>query len=286
MIAENACPTCGTPFQGRFCHTCGEKRLGPHDLSLGHYWHELVHGFTHADGKIIKSLKAVLLRPGELSRAYMAGRRQFYMRPVSLFIVLNLIYFLVPLFEVFNTTLHSQMHFNPYSAMARQWIETTTTAAGTDFAAYQQAYAPRSSSNAKLMLVLLVFILSLPMALLYRGKSRWTSGHVTFSFEVMIFNLMTTAILMALLLFGLAVMIQWAGGDPAFIVQERVTSSFAFVLNMFLFFNAGRRFYQCSIPGAFWRALVGTMLLLLCLTIYRFLLFVVTHWQVKAALGG
>ncbi len=264
---------------------CGEKILGPHDLAVGHYWHELLHGFTHADGKLLKSLRAVLLRPGELSKAYMEGRRQFYMRPVNLFVVLNLVYFLVPMFEVFNTSLNSQLQMQPYSAMARNWVDTTLAATGATAEAYAQAFTLRSSSNAKLMLVLLVFILALPMALLYRGRTKWASGHVTFAFELMIFNLLALSIMLASVLYAVMGVAYLSGHPTHGVMNDGLISSIAFVLNLYFFFGAGRRFYGCTIPGALWRAVVAFPLFFIGLTTYRFLLFMVTHWQVGHALA-
>jgi hypothetical protein len=284
-MAHDACPTCGTPFQGTYCAVCGEKRLGPHDLSLGHYAHELLHGFTHADGKLLKTLRALLLRPGELTRAYMEGRRRPYMRPVNLFVVLNLIYFLVPLFELFNTSLHSQLNFMPHSALAARMVHGTVTATGADLAAYEQVFTPRSAANAKLMLVLLVFILALPLALLYRRKAR-PSGHVAFAFEAMSFNLLSTAILLALALVLAQTAARLLGYPPEHITDDGVVSTLAFVLNLYFFFAAGRRFHRCTVPGALWRALLAFPLFFIALSAYRFLLFLVSHLQTAHALGG
>lgn len=282
---ELSCPSCGTPFQDRYCAACGEKRMDAHDLSVGHYWHELLHGFTHADGKLVKTLRALLLRPGELSRAYMEGRRVQYMRPVNLFVVLNLIYFLFPLFEVFNTSLYSQLYSMPHSGPARALVAGTLTATGATEEAYAVAYAMRSSANAKLMLLVLVFILAGLFGLLFFRKTKWASGHVTFALESMSFSLLFTAIGMGLLLTGAMAVVNWAGGDAPWLVEDALITSLAALLYFYFHFVGARRFYRCSIAGAAWRAVVGIVLMFVALTIYRLLLFLVTHWQVARALG-
>lgn len=89
------CQSCGTALQGRYCHVCGEKRLGEHDLSLGAFLHDAFHFHTHLDNKLVKTLKPLLTRPGQLTADWIRGRRTPFAKPIQLFVVLNLIFFLV-----------------------------------------------------------------------------------------------------------------------------------------------------------------------------------------------
>jgi hypothetical protein len=82
------CPECGTPLVGEYCHRCGEKFPDPHDLTMKHFLHHGLHELTHVDSKIFRTLRALLVTPGFLSVEYFAGRRQRYVLPLRLFLVI------------------------------------------------------------------------------------------------------------------------------------------------------------------------------------------------------
>jgi hypothetical protein len=78
------------------------------------------------------------------------------MRPVALFPVLNLVYF-PPIFETFNTSLHSQLHYQPYSSWANKPMDRVVAGTGSTLADFGGAYAIHSPANAKLMLIAVIF---------------------------------------------------------------------------------------------------------------------------------
>jgi hypothetical protein len=82
------CPECETPLTGKYCHECGEKPPDAHDLTLRHFVSHGVHELTHVDSKIFRTLKALILKPGVLTAEYFAGRRQRYVPPLRLFLVI------------------------------------------------------------------------------------------------------------------------------------------------------------------------------------------------------
>lgn len=90
-----SCPTCGTAFMGHFCYSCGEKRVSTNDLTLRNYAQTLLEDFTHLDSKLFRTIRLLLTRPSELSAAYITGRRSAYLKPLQVFLLVNLIFFLV-----------------------------------------------------------------------------------------------------------------------------------------------------------------------------------------------
>ena len=88
---EPDCLNCGAALHGTYCHACGQKAasvLGMHDFA-----HEAAHEFLHLDGKILKTVKLLIIRPGELTREFLAGRRVRYISPVRLYLTFSLIFF-------------------------------------------------------------------------------------------------------------------------------------------------------------------------------------------------
>jgi hypothetical protein len=91
VLAEDKlqnCPECATPLMGKYCHQCGEKLPNAHDLTLKHFLHHGFHELTHLDSKIFRTLLTLLFKPGVLSAEYAAGRKQRYVLPLRLFLVI------------------------------------------------------------------------------------------------------------------------------------------------------------------------------------------------------
>jgi Protein of unknown function (DUF3667) len=91
------CPNCGAMRDGAFCGRCGQKAasLNP---SFREFLHELFHELAHFDGKIVRSTRFLLAKPGFLSQEYFAGRRARYISPIRLYLVFSILYFAVVTF--------------------------------------------------------------------------------------------------------------------------------------------------------------------------------------------
>jgi hypothetical protein len=89
-----ACPECGGPIPERFCGRCGERRPEPGGLRLGQLAADLVEQLTSLDFRIVRTLWALLRRPGSLTRGFVAGRRARYTRPLTLYVLVSGAFFL------------------------------------------------------------------------------------------------------------------------------------------------------------------------------------------------
>jgi hypothetical protein len=81
---ETACRNCGALLAGEYCHRCGQK--GHVHRTLKGFWHDLVHGVFHFEGKIWRTLPLLAWRPGELTRRYVQGERARFVSPIALFL--------------------------------------------------------------------------------------------------------------------------------------------------------------------------------------------------------
>lgn len=81
---EKSCLNCGCKLLGDYCHCCGQKAHVHRTLRA--FWHDLLHGALHFEGKIWRTLPLLIWKPGKLTRQYIDGRRASYVSPVALFL--------------------------------------------------------------------------------------------------------------------------------------------------------------------------------------------------------
>lgn len=81
---EANCLNCGTPLLGDYCHACGQRAHVHRTLSA--FFHDLLHGVLHFEGKIWRTLPLLAWKPGELTRRYIDGQRASFVSPIALFL--------------------------------------------------------------------------------------------------------------------------------------------------------------------------------------------------------
>ena len=79
-------------MDGRYCSACGERAVRAEDESLAAFLREQFHEVTSADGKLWRTVKALVV-PGKLTEEYLSGRRGLYVRPIRIFLVFNVVLF-------------------------------------------------------------------------------------------------------------------------------------------------------------------------------------------------
>ncbi|MDB2438410.1 DUF3667 domain-containing protein [Hellea sp.] len=96
------CKNCSTDIAGVYCHDCGEKVLSDEDFHVTRYIGGFFSGLTNLDSKIYRTLKAFLIRPGQLSADYLSGIRKPFLSPVQIFLIVTVIFFVfAPVFDIF-----------------------------------------------------------------------------------------------------------------------------------------------------------------------------------------
>ena len=90
--AASTCRNCGAIAPGAFCPQCGQETA----LALPsarQFLKDAAGRYVALDGRLWRTLAALLFHPGFLTREYLAGRRRRYVRPARLFLVLSLAMF-------------------------------------------------------------------------------------------------------------------------------------------------------------------------------------------------
>jgi len=85
------CANCGAVLSlpaPPYCAQCGQQT----DLrtpTAGEFLHQFVDQYVAAEGAIWRTLRLLLLRPGALTREYLAGRRRQYVLPLRLYLTVS-----------------------------------------------------------------------------------------------------------------------------------------------------------------------------------------------------
>ena len=94
---EGVCANCETRLEGPVCHMCGQVDDEYHRPVRG-LFSEIIEGLLALDGRVARTIPALLLFPGRVTRSFLKGKRMRYMPPFRLYIIASLIFFLlVPL---------------------------------------------------------------------------------------------------------------------------------------------------------------------------------------------
>jgi Protein of unknown function (DUF3667) len=109
---DRPCTNCGARAPGAYCPSCGQdtrERLP----TFAQFMREASGRYVALDGKLWKTLAALLFRPGFLTREYLAGRRRRYIGPARLFLVSSLVLFAALRFVSVTINVEDAVQFEP-----------------------------------------------------------------------------------------------------------------------------------------------------------------------------
>jgi hypothetical protein len=275
--AITECPNCGSELVRRYCPDCGQKAPRPDDYSLREHAADFVDQVASFDGRIARTLWTLLSRPGALTIAHLAGRRARYLRPLQLFLIVNVLLFVAaPRVPMFSYSLDNYLENSPPSPTLTSRLVQRHAHVGVIPDSYATAFDKRVEAQRKSLIILFVPALALVLHALFswrparEGVPRRYGEHLVFSLHVLAFVwlVMTGWGVLAALSFWTTARLADLG------VLGAIVALFALTPAYVLF--ATQRVYRLS-PG---QALVATIVLggafTALLIAYRVLLFFTT----------
>jgi hypothetical protein len=232
------CLNCSAPLAGPYCGACGQKALADEDRRFHHLVGQFVEAVTELDGRFWGSVKALLFRPGVLSRDYIEGRRVRWMSPMALFLLANLLYFLAPALTDFSLPFDNQVPGELvvevleaegetlsaeeratflgwggqlHSPVTASWVEArverrdrermarTDGQARYTMADYARAYDARMPEVSKLLIVLHVPFMALALLAVFRRRGFYFAEHFVVSLHLFAFYILFLELMSGLL---------------------------------------------------------------------------------------
>ena len=187
------CPNCDLVRNSPYCPECGEEPLRSHHLSIADIAHQTLMTLSEVDGRLLRSLRFAITRPGALTNAYVAGRRTPFLNPFALFLVANGIFFALQSAvktNIFASPLESQLHRQDWSALAQTLVAGRLAAKGMTLESYAPLFDQFAVLYAKSLIILMVFVFAGILALMFWNQRRPFGAHVVFALHFYVFQLL------------------------------------------------------------------------------------------------
>jgi hypothetical protein len=272
------CGNCRATLAGPFCFQCGEKKISAHDYSIRHLAEEVLGEFAHFDTKFLRTLKVLLTKPGEISRAHFHGGRSRYTKPLTLFVIINVIFFLFqPHTGLLRYGYASYLGNAHYKSVVQSHLLKTKEP--------EQSYAARFDANLqnqkKSLLIVSVPVLALVMGVFFLGTRRTYAEHLIFSVQVYAFLLIYLPL--AVLLLAPVFWALGAAGPSAEPLLTALRAELAIViitvvgLTIYMYYGL-QRAYEMSRFRAGITAFALSLAMMFLTGLYHNALFFATFW--------
>jgi len=232
--ALTPCTNCGGA-SADYCTRCGERQPGHHDLSVGHFAHDVVHEFVHLDSKLFRTLRDLVAKPGFLTAEYFAGRKSRYIAPLRLFLTLFALQFLAFTFYQ-PAALYSVKTFERFDSggALTRLIEKSAARKHVTREEFEERLDERWHKNYSLLQ--LMNILGVAIVLKVLHHKRYLAEHLVFAAHYLAFSYIV-AMLVDFPIYALG------GGFRPGPLQKSV-SALTIGISLVYLFLAQRRFYS------------------------------------------
>ncbi len=183
--ASWACPSCGVSRTTAFCSACGERPIAPRDLTLHGIIALTFAALSPVDGRVLRTLRALVTRPGSLTAAFQRGLRKPYVGPLQIFLLANLFFFAVQTagrMNVFTRPLARWLSEDELgSSFSRGLVEKHLTNIGQTVAQYAPFFDQAVAVNAKSLVGLMVPIFALLISVVFWRRTQPLAVNFVFS---------------------------------------------------------------------------------------------------------
>lgn len=261
----------------RFCPQCGEERLRPNDLSMRDLLKQFVKNASSIDGKLVRSWRCLLTRPGQLTAAHIGGERRRYMSPLALFFIANAVFVGVQSLtgmNILSSPLESHLYAQDWSPFAQGLVGDRLAERGLTLVAYAPVFDRSAIFNAKALIILMALAFAPLPAIVFRRRHRPAGAHIVFALHLysFILVLLSVAVLLAQLDLWLG-----GGGLGSGVVDKALAIFNLAVCGGYLYLAVAKVYAATG-----WRRSASAVLLTLAVAFlfvgYRFAIFLITFY--------
>lgn len=278
------CVTCGEPVSTPFCPSCGEKRASDRSYSLWEFIKDhVIESVMNFDGRVIRTMKVLVTKPGELTAAFMRGSRLPFLQPLQCFLLLNLAFFLwasAMHVRIFDTQLAVHLRGMPYTTKAKALVKGKLAETHEDIQVYAKRFDTVGTAQARSLVITMVPVFAAVIGVVTVGrKRRPVVQHVVFALHFFAFFfilLIFAAYAIDLPLNFILRTMHYPEGVFGYDGPDSVAAGIVLAVYLGL---ALRTAYGLGRTRAMVTAAVGVPLLWTIITYYRGLLFFITFYS-------
>jgi hypothetical protein len=272
-VATWSCPTCRRDIATAFCPRCGETAVDGRDLTSRGLARQAFETFVAVDGKLMRSFRMLLLRPGELSLAYVRGQRVAFTGPFRVFLFANMLFFAAQSLtdaSVVGTSLQSHLHEQDWSGIAQRLVARRLVALRTTLELYGPAFDHAVVLNAKSLIILMVLPFTGALALTFLPARRPFVAHAVFALHFYAFLMLV----LCALLFAEGAS-AWLGGVETSGLDKPLFALLLAGSTVYLYLATGVAYEARGwTHGA--KAVMLTLVVGAMISVYRFAIFLIT----------
>ncbi len=266
------CLNCGAAVKGAYCYNCGQRVRDNTDRSLSRLFGDFLTNVFFLDNRFLLSVWYLIRFPSRMTVEFLEGKRRKFISPVTLFLFINLVYFLVSPLSDYSLPLEDQLYSQPYSKWMQGWVEQKMQNEALSWQEYSVTYQNASDNISKSVMIINVPMIAIFVYLMAFKQRRFYFDSLIFSFHF--FSLFMIS----------WIMLDWAGKLIDYVAEQSTTLStisfnFFVLIVPFLYALLGTKNFlkikwYWSIPAGF-GVLLGALLANL---IYRFIILILTVW--------
>ena len=261
------CQNCGDLRQEKFCPNCGEKQFHANALSIKHLGGEIFESLSHFDGKFFRSITTLVFKPGLLTAQFCNGITVRFMKPFAFFLVVNLVFFLLPVQNPFSLPLYNYLTYEPFITWGKtkQTVRARMVETKLTEKEITRTFNERIRSTSKVFIALFIPFFAGLFALMFFASRKRFGEHLVFATHFMTL-LICLMVIQSIIFMLIPFNFDADSGDTV------ITLVLSLILCTWLTL-ALRRFYV----HAWWRAILASIVIVCMLVVaeqaYRIFLF-------------
>jgi hypothetical protein len=184
--------------------------MSARDLTLRGLFAQLFRALSNIDGRLLRTLRCLVTRPGVLTVAYVQGQRMPYIGPLQLFLLANVLFFALQArtnTPIVSSTLDAHLHQQDWRAVAQRLVAHRLETRQTTLALYAPRFDQAIVFHAKSYIIVMVLPFALLLPLLFARNRQPFVAHVVFALHFYAFLLL----LLCVALVVVAVDVWWGG---------------------------------------------------------------------------
>lgn len=245
---------------------CGEKKISREDLTFRKFFDQAFDIITHFDSKIWRSVYLLFSKPGFLVTEHLEGRRVKYAKPIQLFLVINVIYFLALNyigFDEVTNPLKDHMNNFFYGDIATTLVNEKIENKNITFTEYDNKFYDEIYVESKLLIIFMIPLLALWFLLIFFRKD-------ILYYEQLIFATYFFCFILLFYTFFINILESVFDTNTEEIIVLLASA-------IYLFFSI-RKIHKLSISQILLKTLLSVIGLVLVVSLFRFLIFLTVYY--------